>query len=82
MFGAKVTRNARYIGRKPIIAYLKPLIGLSDDQKMAWQKIRRWRIKYGLPVESQPNTSPYLDPATFEAWWQAYLEQKKSISST
>ena len=70
----------RRVTRKAIIAYLKPLIDLSDNQKMARQKIRRWRIKYGLPVESQPNNSPYIDPATFEAWWNAYLEAKKSIS--
>jgi len=68
-----------YVGRKAIIQYLRPYLDLSPDIHMAWQKIRRWRIKYGLPIDSQPNMRPYIDPAVFEAWWDRYLALKNGV---
>ncbi len=65
-----------YIGRKAIIQYLRPYLDLSPDIHMAWQKVRRWRIRYGLPIEVQPNDKPYIDPAMFEAWWSRYLHKR------
>jgi hypothetical protein len=67
-----------HIGRKAIIKYLKPYLALSDDQYMAWKKVRRWRINYGLPILSQPTNKPYIDAEEFETWWKEYLENRKA----
>lgn len=70
--------NIWHVGRKAIIAYLKPYLGLNPDPVVAWRKVRRWRIDYGLPILSQPTEKPYIDPEEFEKWWKNYLEQRKS----
>lgn len=66
-----------HIGRKGIIAYLTPFLDLSDDQATAWNKIRRWRRRYGLPVQLQPNGKPYVDEAVFEMYWKGF--QRKTM---
>lgn len=60
--------NPWHIGRKEIIAYLRPYLGLSDDQETAWNMIRRWRINYGLPVKKQPNGKPSICESVFISW--------------
>lgn len=67
-----------HVGRKAIIEYLRPYLALSMDQTIAWQKIRRWRMRYGLPILAQPTDKPYIDPEEFERWWKTYLENRKA----
>jgi hypothetical protein len=64
------------VGRKAIITFLKPYLGLSDNQRTAWKMIRRWRKNLGFDVliRYQPNGKPYLDPLEFELWWGKYEE--------
>ena len=62
------------VGRKDIICFLRPYLGLSPDIKTAWNMVRRWRKRYRLPVFTQPNGKPCLDPITFEAYWERYKE--------
>ena len=67
-----------HIGRKAIIAYLEPFLDLPADPFCAWQKVRRWRNRYGLPIESQPNRKPYIDASVFEAYWINFQKKIKS----
>ncbi len=67
-----------HVGRKAIIEYLRPYLDLSDDFTVAWRKVRRWRINYGLPILHQPNTIPYIDPEEFVMWWKTYLKKRKA----
>lgn len=67
-----------YVGRKEICAYLRPYLSLSKDTAMAWQKVRRWRIKYGLPILKQPTDKPYIDPEEFQRWWKEYLRNREA----
>ena len=73
--------NVWHIGRKRIVAYLRPYIDLSPDFDIAWRKVRRWREKYGLPIFNQPNTTPYLDAEEFHLWCQIYLDKKEEIEA-
>lgn len=65
-------REGWHVGRKAIIAYLDPFLSLAPDPAMAWKKIRRWRIRYGLPIDTQPSGKPYIDPDRFVRWWNHY----------
>ena len=71
--------TAWHVGRKAIIAYLRPYLGLSQDNETAWFMVRRWRIRYKLPVETMPNGKPCLDPAIFEIWWGKYQKRRDRI---
>ena len=66
-----------HIGRKAIIEYLRPYLDLSEDQDIAWNKVRRWKRRYSLPVETQPNGKPYIDEAVFSLYWSRYLRALK-----
>lgn len=68
-----------HIGRKAIISYLRPYLGLSPDKDTAWFMVRRWRIRYRLPIQTQPNGKPFLDPAEFELWWARYSKRRDRI---
>lgn len=73
--------NVWHIGRKRIVAYLRPYIDLSPDPNLAWRKVRRWRDKYGLPLLYQPNGAPCLDAQEFQLWWRLYLDKKEEIEA-
>ncbi len=70
-----------YIGRKAIIAFLGPFLDLSNDQVIAWNKVRRWKRRYGMPIEVQPNGKPYLDEAVFFTWWANFQKAIRGSSS-
>ncbi len=70
-----------HIGRKAIIAYLRPYLGLSMNHEIAWNMIRRWKAKFKLPIETQPNRKPYIDPETFELYWLKYQERFKRLKN-
>ena len=63
-----------HVGRKEIIKYLRPYLGLSDNGEIAWNMVRRWRRRYALPVSNQPNGKPYIDPVIFKAFWNRFEE--------
>ena len=65
-----------HIGRKAIIEYLRPYLDLPEDLKTAWQKVRRWRLRYGLPIESQPNGKPYVDQGVFLEYWSKFSKRQ------
>lgn len=65
-----------HIGRKAMIEYLRPFLDLSDDLTIAWNKVRRWRRRYGLPVAVQPNGKPYIDEADFEMYWARFMKKR------
>ncbi len=65
------------VGRKAIICYLRPYLGLSDDLHTAWRMVRRWRQRYALPIDNQPNGKPYLDPVIFDAFWSRFIEIRR-----
>lgn len=65
-----------HIGRKAIIAYLRPYLDLPDSLEFAWRKILRWKQRYGLPVESQPNGKPYVDQAVFLLYWSRFQKRR------
>lgn len=69
--------NSWHVGRKAIIEYLRPYLDLSEDQDIAWNKVRRWKRRYSLPVETQPNGKPYIDEAVFSLYWSRYLRALK-----
>ena len=73
--------NEWHIGRKAIILFLRPYIGLSNDHDVAWNMVRRWRKHQGLGdiIRSQPNGRPYIDEAEFEMWWQKFLERSSGF---
>ena len=73
--------NVWHIGRKRIIAYLRPYLDLSWDNAVAWRKIRRWRDNYGLPILHQPSGVPYLDTQELQLWWRLYLDKKEEIET-
>jgi hypothetical protein len=58
------------IGRKELIRYFQGRLRLPSDQKDAWQKICRWRKKYGLELlfHHDVNGKPYIIPVEIEAW--------------
>ncbi|MGO9146121.1 MAG: hypothetical protein ACLQDF_07110 [Desulfomonilia bacterium] len=62
-----------HVGRKKIIAYLRPYLDLPENPIYAWQKVKRWRRRYSLVVETQPNGKPYIDEDFFRLWWIEYL---------
>ena len=63
------------IGRKAIVIFLRPYIGLSVLQKPAWRKVARWKKDYGLPIEYDPSGRPYIDPRVFELWITSYRKK-------
>ncbi len=67
-----------HIGRKAIIAFLRPYLDLPDKPENAWQKVCRWRDRYGLPIEYQPNGKPYLDQAVFFEYWRIFLKKQQA----
>jgi hypothetical protein len=58
------------VSRKGIIAYLKPIIGLSEDQEIAWNKIRRWKKRYGMSkiIHYLPSGQCMISKAEFMKW--------------
>ncbi len=56
--------------RKGIIEYLRPLIGLSQDYEIAWNKIRRWKKKYGMSkiIHYLPSGQCMMSKAEFMRW--------------
>lgn len=66
-----------HVGQKGIVKYLKPYLDLPDNIKYAWRRVKRWHVRYNLPIEYQPNGVPYLDPDMFIAWWYRYLELQR-----
>jgi hypothetical protein len=62
-----------HVGRKKIIAYLRPYLDLPQKHESAWQKVKRWRRHCGLPIDTQPNGKPYIDEDMFKMWWTEYL---------
>lgn len=62
------------VGRKAIIEYLKPLLGLSGDQDVAWRKVYRWRERYAMEklFHHAPNGRPYLLRGEVEEWLRVY----------
>jgi hypothetical protein len=68
-----------HIGRRAIIAYLRPFIGLSWDHEVAWHKIRRWKKRYYLPIDRQPNNKPYIDENTFELYWSRFQIRLREV---
>ena len=70
-----------HIGRKRVVAYLRPYLELSADFSLAWRKVKRWKDRYGLPLLYQPNGTPYLDAEEFHLWWGLYLEKSKEIEA-
>lgn len=70
-----------YVGRKAIITFLKPYLGLSDDPETAWNMLRRWKKHYGFDVliMRHPNGKPCIDPVMFREWWEEFqVEREKS----
>lgn len=65
-----------HIGRKAIIEYLRPYLDLPSTHEYAWRKILRWRQKYGLPIESQPNGKPYIDQIVFLEYWSRFQKKR------
>jgi len=63
------------VGRKAIVAYLRPFLGLAEDVKPAWRALRRWIKKYNFRIRYLPNGIPYLDPIEFQVYWDAYLKR-------
>ncbi|HNY71664.1 MAG TPA: hypothetical protein PKH14_12835 [Syntrophorhabdus sp.] len=61
--------NIWHIGRKAIISFLQPYLDLPNKPEYAWQKIKRWRKRYALPIETQPNGKPYIDESVFFLYW-------------
>ncbi len=66
-----------HVGRKAIIAYLRPYLNLSEDSEVAWNMIRRWRKHYELPIDTQPNGKPYVDPDVFSRYWEHCHSMKR-----
>ena len=73
-------REEWQVGRKEIVAFLRPYIKLNPDADKAWRTVRRWRIRYGLPIDTQPNGKPYIDPPRFTRWWNRYQIRVTRIS--
>lgn len=66
-----------HIGRKAIIAFLGPYLDLVEDPVHAWVKIRRWKRRYALPIETQPNGKPYIDEGVFFLYWSKFRKTRK-----
>jgi hypothetical protein len=66
-------------GRKAIIAFLTPFLEIPPSSSLfvAWQKVRRHRDKYGLPIETQPNGKPYIDEVVFFLYWKNKTKIKR-----
>ncbi|MDD5007472.1 MAG: hypothetical protein PHU49_08010 [Syntrophorhabdaceae bacterium] len=60
------------VGRKAIIAYLRPFLNLPMNEDSAWQKVKRYRKNYVLPVERFLNGKPFVDPYWFKYWFLLY----------
>lgn len=69
-----------HIGRKAIIAFLTPILDLSDDFDIAWRKVRRWKKGYCMPIELGPNRRPYIDEEVFESWWVTFCHKRNRKS--
>ncbi len=56
--------------RKGIIEYLRPIIGLSYDYETAWNKIRRWKKKYGMSkiMHYLPSGQCMISKTEFMRW--------------
>ena len=69
-----------HVGRKEIIAYLRPFIKLPQNPAYAWQKVKRWRRRYCLPIEIQLNGKPYIDEVFFHIFTSGSGNSDRSIS--
>lgn len=67
----------RHIGRKAVVRFLKARIDLSPDLETAWNKVRRWRRRYGLPVIADPNGRPSITEEDYAAWRRQYRERAR-----
>jgi hypothetical protein len=72
---------AWHVGRKEIIEYLRPYLDLPERQQYAWRKILRWRQKYGLPIEPQPNGKPFIDEVVFRKYWAGFRKKRNRRAS-
>ena len=71
-----------HTGRKAIIAFLRPYLGLSDDTRTAWNMVRRWRSRYwqgDAVIQTLPNGKPSLDPEAFQLWWTRYKQHYSEL---
>ena len=60
--------DTRHETRKGIIEYLSQHMAIPANPQTAWQKVRRWRDKYGLPIEWAVNGSPFIDERAYQRW--------------
>jgi hypothetical protein len=57
-------------GTKALVPFLRRFIDLHAEKDEAWRTVKRWRKKYGLPIEYAPNDMPYMKENRFYTWWE------------